>query len=186
MMSLISIINVLLALGIIAGQIFVVLLVLYFLVFGKQKNALVDGIAKHGMLLAFLVALVSTCGSLFYSQIAGFPPCDLCWFQRIFIYPQVVLLGLALIKKDSHIVDYALALLGVGTLISLYHNYIYYFNNGLNAYCQVASGSVSCIKRYVFEFGYITIPVMALTAFLLMGLLLLMYRMYMKQQSNAG
>lgn len=111
---------------------------------------------------AFVVALVATAGSLYYSEIAGFVPCDLCWFQRIFMYPQVVLLGLALWKRDDRIVDYALALAGIGFLFSLYHNIII-ATATQSAFCSFTS--VSCTTKTVMGLGYVTIPLMALTAF---------------------
>jgi disulfide bond formation protein DsbB len=120
---------------------------------------------ESGLLWAFLVSLVATMGSLFYSQIAKFTPCELCWFQRIFMYPQVVILGLALIKKERQIIDYSLALTGVGALISIYHNYIFYGGVPVTS-CGITSAAASCTQKYIVEFGYITIPMMALTAFL--------------------
>ena len=127
------------------------------------------------MLLAFIVAIISTVGSLFYSQIAGYAPCELCWYQRIFMYPQVVLLGIALWRKDRNIIDYSIALSLVGFFIALYQNYINY--GGVSAYCQILGMGVSCTKRYTYEFGYITIPMMALTAFVLVIVFLWMQRM---------
>src|SRR3989344_6570372 len=120
-------VNKILATGVVLSQIFIVCAVLYFIFFRKRKNSIAEFIGKHGLLLAFIAALISVGGSLFYSQIAGFTPCELCWFQRIFMYPLVFLLGLALLKKNSHIIDYALSLSIVGGIISLYHNYLFAF-----------------------------------------------------------
>ena len=172
-MTLLFFVNALLSFGVAAGHVFILLLIVYLLFLKKKYPAAAEFLGRRGMLLAFLVALASVAGSLFYSQIAGFAPCELCWFQRIFMYPEVILLGLALLKKDTGIIDYALSLAIIGGAISLYHNYVYFLNKGLNAYCQVGAGAVSCIKRYVLEFGYITIPVMALTAFILVIIFLL-------------
>jgi disulfide bond formation protein DsbB len=115
-----------------------------------------------------MIALLATLGSLFFSEITGFEPCKLCWFQRIFMYPQVVLLGLAWFKKDRKIVDYSLALAMIGAATSIYHNYIYYAAQKA-AFCGSAS---SCAAPYVLEFGYITIPIMALTGFFSLILIL--------------
>jgi len=115
------------------------------------------------------VALVSTLSSLYYSEIAHFIPCDLCWFQRIFMYPLVIMLGLAIIKKKDEIIDYSLGLVAVGTLISLYHNYIYYSAETTN-FCSIVA---PCTQKYITSFGYISIPLMALTAFLMIALLLI-------------
>jgi len=182
----IELINKLFALGVVAGQVAIVAAVLHFIFFRKKPYSLATFISQRGLLLAFIISLVATAGSLFYSQIAGFEPCQLCWFQRIFMYPEVLLLGLALLKKDSSIVDYALSLSIVGGALSLYHNYIYYSNGGLNAICQVLGQGVSCMKRYVFELGYVTIPMMSLTTFLLMIVLLVMHRMYIMGHMSIG
>ena len=114
---------------------------------------------------------MATGGSLFYSEIAGFDPCKLCWFQRIFMYPLAILLGLALIRKDFKFTFYPFALTLIGAIISLYHNTIYY--GGISIFpCEPFGLGVSCTKVLVMEFGYVTIPLMALTAFLLIILLL--------------
>ncbi len=157
------------------GQIFIILAVVYLLFFRKKYPHILQFFSKYAILLAFLIALVATSGSLFYSQIMGFEPCELCWFQRIFMYPLVIILGVALYKKRDDIIDYALSLSVIGFFISLYHNYIYYSNRGLKALCQFGGiDAVSCVKRYVFELGYITIPLMALTAFTLIIIFLVL------------
>ncbi len=182
---LVNVVNKLLSLGVIASQIFIVAVFLWFLFFRKTQNVITEFMSNHGLRLAFAVALLSMSGSLFYSQIAGFAPCDLCWFQRFFMYPLVFLLGFGLIKpagfsenqsiapRDVKIINSGLILSAIGGLISLYHNYMYYYNGGLNVFCQLSGIQVSCVKRYVFEFGYITIPMMALTAFVLIIIFLL-------------
>ena len=177
-MTTLSLVNIVLGAGIILSQIAILLAVVYFLFFKKSHRFIGELMGKHGILLAFIVVLVATLGSLFYSEIAGFKPCDLCWFQRIFMYPEVILLGLALVKKESRIVDYALSLSVVGFLFSLYHNYIYYQGGG---FCQIFGSAVSCTNRYVLSFGYITLPLMALTGFLLVIVLL----MFSKLRNNA-
>ncbi len=179
-MSLLELVNLKLSIETVLAQVFIVLAVVYFLFFRKKYNFVGEFFGKWGILFAFLISLASALSSLFYSEIAGFPPCDFCWYQRIFMYPLVILLGLALIKRDNSIVDYTLSLSVVGFLISLYHNFIYYYNNGLNANCQILGKGVSCVKRYVFEFGYITIPMMAITAFSLVIIFLIFSKLEKK------
>jgi disulfide bond formation protein DsbB len=128
---------------------------------------------ERAILFSFLVALGATLGSLFYSNIAGFQPCLLCWWQRIFLYPQTILLGIALFKKDDGVRRYSLALSGIGALVSLYHTYIQF--GGESALPCAATG-VNCQTLYFLEYGYVTIPTMALTAYLLIVLLLLFPR----------
>jgi len=172
----INFINELLAIGVIASQVFVVLIALYFLFFQRKYPVIKNFLSKNGMIFSFLVALFATLSSLFYSNVAGFAPCDLCWFQRVFMYSQVIILGLALIKKDTKIVDYALLLAFIGWIISIYHNYIYY--QGLSStVCRIGE---SCITPYVTEFGYITIPMMSFTAFFL----IIIFLLYQNQSRN--
>ncbi len=164
-MTLLDFANKNLALGTMLAQVWIAFSVMYLLFLRKQFPKILAFVGKYGLLLAFLASLAATAGSLFYSEVAKFTPCDLCWFQRIFMYPLVIILGMALIKKDRRVLDYALSLSIVGWLISLYQNQIYYSNGGLIGICKVGGSSVSCVVRYVNEFGYITIPIMALTAF---------------------
>ena len=185
-MEIIPFFNTVFSLGTIAAQIFIFAAIVCWLFFRKKSDQplflkqFFELIGEKGILLAFVTALIATLGSLFYSNVAGFPPCDLCWFQRIFMYPLVILFAVALIKKDSSVIKFALPTAAVGGLISLYHNYMYFGDQGLNAICQLFGVGVSCTKRYVFEFGYITIPVMALTAFALIITFLVLAKTYGK------
>jgi len=165
---ILDVVNKVLAIGTIGSQIFIVLAIIYIILPYKNKN-ISNFFAKNGILFVFFVALASVSGSLFYSNYIGYPPCPLCWFQRIFIYPEVILLGLALLKKnDKNIIDYSLTLSVIGLLISVYQNYIVF--NGLHS--TVCTISEPCTINYVLEYGYITIPMMALTSFVLTILLL--------------
>lgn len=133
---------------------------------------------RHATLCAFSVALVATLGSLFYSEIAGYTPCKLCWYQRILMYPQVLLFGLAYIKKDKHLTDYTSLLSFLGTGIALYH---YLLQRGTIKEvipCSTVGYSVSCAEKFVMTYGYITIPMMSLSAFLLIFLLMRVQKRY--------
>lgn len=161
-----EVINAILAPAILVLQILLGFIFVYYLIERKNKNnKLIKLFSKNGLLIAFVVALGSTVFSILYSEFIGFAACVLCWYQRIFMYPLVILLGLALYRKDKGIIDYALVLAAAGSIVSLYHNYIYYGGSSILP-CD-ALGGVSCAQRYVFEFGYITIPLMSLTAFVL-------------------
>ncbi len=146
--------------------------VVLFVLDPKRAKALIGKYAfgRNAIRAAFVIALVATAGSLFYSQIAGFVPCELCWFQRIFMYPQVVILGLALWNHDENIIDSSLALAGIGLIVSLYHNFIIY-TAVPSAFCSLTS--VSCATKTVLGLGYVTIPLMALTAFATLVMILL-------------
>ena len=150
----------------IAAQILIVLLIilLLFTRFGKTSNALTDFIKDNALIIAFIVALVATLGSLFYSEIMGYEPCSLCWYQRILMYPQVILLGMAMVKRSVFIASYSIALSMVGGAIAAFHYYGQTVDNGVLS-CDTLGQTASCVTLFVLEYGYITIPMMALTAF---------------------
>ncbi|HUO69327.1 MAG TPA: disulfide oxidoreductase [Solirubrobacteraceae bacterium] len=113
---------------------------------------------------AWAVALASMLGSLYFSQIANFVPCELCWFQRIAMYPLVVILLVGALKRDARTaVQYAFVLPIVGFLISTYHIYIEANPSAEPSGCRV--GGTSCATKWIEKFGYVTIPVLAITAF---------------------
>ena len=123
----------------------------------------------NALLLAWAAALVATGGSLYYSEIAGYTPCEYCWYQRIAMYPLAVLLGIAYFKRDLSIRRYVLTMVAIGGAISAYH-YV------LQRFPQIASGSCDvtapCTVTWVWQFHYISIPFMALSAFALIATLL--------------
>ena len=118
---------------------------------------------------AAAVAIVSTLGSLYYSEVANFPPCRLCWFQRIGMYPLAVILPLAAWRRDWSVRWYALPLAVGGGLVSVYHVLI-------ERYPSLESGSCDptnpCSIIWVERLGYLTIPTMALSGFALIAVLL--------------
>lgn len=125
---------------------------------------------EQGLALAWAIALTATLGSLYFSEVMGYIPCNLCWYQRIFMYPMVILLGVATVKKDYGIVKYALPTLLIGLAISIYHNLMEktdWFEGG-----KRACGLVPCDAEYINWFGFITIPFLSLTAYVLVILLL--------------
>jgi hypothetical protein len=177
-------INKILAILTFGSQIFILLGLIQLLFFRKNiSNPVTRFFSKNRLFFALIIAVVATAGSLFYSEIAGYEPCKLCWFQRIFMYPLVILLGLACIKKDIKFTFYPSVMAGIGAAISLYHNYVYY--GGISLFpCEPFGLGVSCTKVLVMEFGYITIPLMALTAFILIILFLNAQREHNKLRKN--
>lgn len=137
----------------------VVLLVLYI----KDKNGRwIAWAQKYALHIAFGVALAGTLGSLFMSEVIGFPPCKLCWIQRAFLFPQVAILAVALWMKDKSAIPYLFALNFVGWITALYQ--VISQATGISiAECTAEGGE--CAKVYFTEFGYITIPVLSLTIF---------------------
>lgn len=126
-----------------------------------------DLVAKKGILIGFVVALGAMLTSLYYSEIVGYEPCVLCWYQRIFLYPEALILGVALYKREASIRLYSLVLSALGGLIALYHVFL---EQGITAGIPCPATGPSCLTRYVFEYGFVTIPVMSLTAFILIFL----------------
>ncbi len=172
-------VNQIISLGIVLIQCLVVFIAITFIFFRSRKNPILLFFKEYGILLVFLTALGSVLTSLFYSEIVGFPPCELCWIQRLFIYPQILLAGYLLwrpvSKRTKEILNTSFIFSILGTLVSIYHVYI--TNGGSSSIaCATGAAAVSCTVRYVFEFGYITIPVMALSAGLFMVMLLANYR----------
>jgi disulfide bond formation protein DsbB len=112
--------------------------------------------------IIFIITFVAVAGSLTYSNIVGFPPCDLCWVQRIFMYPQTILAFVGMIRKEKNIIHYLFPLSVLGGLVALYHSFVLW---GGKSFIPCTQEGSACAKLYVFEYGYITIPVMALSCF---------------------
>lgn len=116
-----------------------------------------------GLWMAFAVAATSMAGSLYLSEVAGFVPCVLCWYQRIAMYPLAVILAIAAIRDDAAVARYAIPLAAIGAAISAWHI-------GVQRLPGLPSGSCSldvpCSSIYVEVLGFITIPTMALAGFL--------------------
>jgi len=118
---------------------------------------------------AFVVAAIATGGSLFYSQIAGFIPCEFCWFQRLLMYPLSILTLLIAARGDNRAARYLLPLPIVGAGTSIWHMLIEYGVIGESHSCLVSAPG-GCGTNWIANdgFGYLTIPTLALTAFLLL------------------
>lgn len=150
------------------------LLVLLLLIGEKMKlirkpNGILNLLAHHSVLLMLVVAFTASMGSLFFSEIAGWPPCKLCWLQRIFMYPQVILLGMALWRRSTDALPSIIFLSLVGMSISAVH----YVEQMLAIINPIAFdptipcdfSGISCKATHILSYNYITIPMLALTAF---------------------
>jgi disulfide bond formation protein DsbB len=125
-------------------------------------------IVESALSLAAIVAIGATLGSLAFSEIADFVPCDFCWYQRIAMYPLAVILAIAAIRGDTWIRPYALALAGIGLSLAAYHVQLQWFPEQSST-CEVTN---PCSGRWVEAFGWLTIPQMSAIAFILIiGLL---------------
>ena len=146
----------------------VMLLVVWFLQKKSSRTIpLYQLFASNAYTLGFLSTLSALVGSLFFSEIAKFAPCIMCWYQRILMYPQVLLIYMGILRNEVRFLKpYLLAMNIVGVGFSLYHNALLWFPEfGALAECSTKGGP-SCIQGYTFYYGYITIPLMALTVFI--------------------
>ena len=124
--------------------------------------------------LAWLIALVSTLGALFLGEVMGVLPCVLCWYQRIAMFPLVIILALGLLPFDARSVRYALPLAAAGWVIALYHCLLYW---GVVPKDLVPCGeSASCTDVKAELFGFVSIPLLSLTAFSLIVVFLLIVK----------
>lgn len=146
----------------------------------KKKNKIITKIfsflSSQAYLLTFVFSLIATLGSLFYSEILKFQPCILCWYQRIFMYVQPPMLYMAVLRNQRVLKPYLLLLNIVGGFIAAYHYTLQRFPDQIPAPCSAVGASVSCIKGYTFSYGYISIPMMALTIFVVNIILLYLVR----------
>lgn len=119
--------------------------------------------------LIFIVSLFATLGSLYFSEIRLYEPCEMCWYQRILMYPIVILSLIGVIKEDNNVRLYARVMSGIGILVSTYH----YGLQKLPALGESANScmGVSCTVQYINWGGFITIPLLALTAFIIIFIL---------------
>tara|TARA_B100000945_G_C20409622_1_gene611909 strand:+ start:143 stop:670 length:528 start_codon:yes stop_codon:yes gene_type:complete len=146
-------------------------LVLIYLIFFRRKNLNIPELRDFALIYASLVALVSTTGSLIYSEVIGFIPCRYCWYQRYVMYPLAALLIYVVIKKKF--IRLAGLYAGLGGAFSIYH--IYTQNGGgSGGSCSI---DVPCSLKYVEVLNFISIPVMALAAFTTIVLSLMYYEL---------
>jgi|TARA_B100000315_G_scaffold5575_1_gene5591 disulfide bond formation protein DsbB len=111
--------------------------------------------------MAAAVATTSVLGSLYFSEVAGFRPCELCWYQRIAMYPLALILVVAMVRPGSDVARFALPLSVSGAAVSIYHYQLQLFPDQGSS-CEPGA---SCAFRWVHKFGFISIPLMALAGF---------------------
>jgi disulfide bond formation protein DsbB len=145
------------------GQVLVVLLVLAFV---AARDRLRDWLWGYELWAAFVVAAIATGGSLFLSEVAGFVPCEMCWFQRICMYPLSLLTLFAAYHGDHRVARYLVPFPVVGAGVAIYH--ILIENGVVSKPTQCAVGAADCGTKWINYFGYMTIPTLALTAFALL------------------
>lgn len=131
-------------------------------------------LTKNSIYIAWVIALASTLGSLYFSEILGYAPCLLCWYQRIFMYPLVLILAVGLLIRDRRVSLYALPISLIGLGIAFYHNLLQWQIIPENlAPCTLG---VSCVNNLVLALNFITIPLLSLVAFILISVLMFIHR----------
>ena len=154
-------------LALLAAGAIATLLVIRLLAIGSTAargwyEAIGDFLRPNALSMAFLVALLATMGSLYFSEVAHFDPCRLCWYQRIAMYPLVVILGIAAVRRDSGVRIYGIALAAIGALISTYHVALEWIPALDTGACGLGP---SCSVVWFRTFGFISLPTLALIAF---------------------
>jgi disulfide bond formation protein DsbB len=158
----------------VAGQVVVGLLILLGLLAALGVRAPLDAIRRwiwgYELWSGFVVASIATGGSLFFSEIAGFLPCELCWYQRICMYPMSILLLLMAWHGDNRAARYLLPLPVVGAGVSIYHMLIGYGAIHEPLSCQASAPGAGCGFNWIKDesLGYLQIETLALTGFLLL------------------
>lgn len=144
-------------------------------------NKLTPFLQKYGAPLALLVAVTATLGSLYYSEIRHFLPCTLCWYQRILMYPLVIIILVGIVERDRFLPAFVLPFSIIGMFVSGYHYLVEWGVTESPAACSV---TIPCSYRWVNYFGFISIPLMAFTAFVLITILMFAIRRAYKLQAN--
>ena len=127
------------------------------------------------LFLGWLNACISTLGSLFFSYVMEFAPCVLCWYQRICLFPLVIILARGLFPLDRHVIKYALPLAALGWLLAAYHNLLY--AELIPADMQPCGRGISCTEEHIELFGFLSIPLLSLISFTtLVSILIILQR----------
>ncbi len=120
--------------------------------------------------IAWFTALTATLGSLYFSDVKHFAPCILCWYQRIVMYPLVLIIPIGILKKDKNFSLYTLIFSSIGGLVAIYHELVYY--GIIGTVCR----DISCITKYIEWGGFITIPFLSLVSFVVIAVCMVIYR----------
>lgn len=128
----------------------------------EKNNAMLE----HGMFVSWAIALAATIGSLYFSEVLGAIPCTYCWYQRILMYPLVIILGMAAVRKDFRQTIYVIPLVVLGMGMSLFH-YLKQKTDWFQAAGSNTCSIVPCTKEYINWLGFVTIPLLAFIAFVM-------------------
>jgi disulfide bond formation protein DsbB len=155
-----------LALATIVGAVALVLfsVTVIYLSYTNKIGKYIQSLANYIFPIGFIVSFAGIFITLFYSQVLGYAPCDLCWYQRVFLYPQAFLFGYAWYKQDRGVLPYTLLLSIIGFAVALYHHLLQ-IGFDIMKPCSTAPFAVDCAKPSFIEFGFVTFPFMAVVLF---------------------
>lgn len=140
-----------------------------------MSASLKSSVTLFGLLFGmWIIAMISTLGSLFFSEVMLFPPCVMCWYQRICMYPLALIFFVALLNNDKNVFKYAMPLVSIGLFFAVYHNLLYY--GIVPQELAPCTQGVSCTSDYINWFGFITIQFLSFVAFALLFALLILFR----------
>ncbi len=162
------------------GAILLFALTLLVLVDYKTKQYFTLYVERFGMYVALLLSTGSVFMTLLYSEYFGIMPCGLCWLERVALYPQVALIAGAIYFKDSMMPKHGIILSVFGLIISLYHHYI---QMGGSEFVKCPTSGVDCAKRFLFEFDFVTFPLLAAILF---AFLIVLYLYILKTQAKTN
>lgn len=131
--------------------------------------------------LAWVQSVIAMMGSLYFSEIMHFPPCVLCWYQRILMYPLVAIIATGIFLKDKKLPYYVLPLSLLGWGVAAYHNLLYY--NIIPESMAPCVAGISCTTKFIEWFGFITIPLLSFIAFTVINVCMLGV---LRAQKNQG
>ena len=139
-----------------------------------------NSLKENSAYAAWTIAVAGMIGSLYFSEIRNFPPCILCWYQRIALYPLVAIIAVGIVRKDKNLPYYVLPLSIIGGAIAFYHNLLYY--NIISGSIIPCTLGISCTTKFVEYFGFVTIPLLSFSSFVAITILMLVYKNYLKSK----
>ncbi len=139
----------------------------------QEKNGFMAYIKHYALYAAWTIALIATLSSLYFSQIEGLIPCTLCWYQRIVMYPLVIIIAIGIFKNDHDVKHYVLPLSVIGTIIAVYQVLL---QQGWVKDIEVCSAAANCAVKQAVLFHSVTIPMLSLLAFIGITIALVIHR----------
>jgi disulfide bond formation protein DsbB len=144
-------------------------------------NTFQSWLGKNALRIALIQGIVAFLGSMYFSNIAGYPPCVLCWYQRILLFPLALTLIVGILIKDRRVHLYILPPAIIGWVIAFYHNLLYY--KIIPDALAPCSTGVSCTTKFIEYFGFVTIPLLSLIAFSVIIFCMFAHRRFIRSTS---